>query len=90
MLLSSRFASPLPAGAGVASSIKEWTATVQLAVVQYYDVDIADAHAVEHFRGDLIKPVPNHDFCSQCGQLTSTGINGNVTTRSGHLARRWI
>jgi hypothetical protein len=37
MLLSSRLTFPLPAGAGVASNgVKEWAATVQLPVVQYY------------------------------------------------------
>jgi hypothetical protein len=47
MLLSCCLTFPLSVGAGVAANgIKEGTATVQLAVVQYYDLDIADAHAV--------------------------------------------
>jgi hypothetical protein len=61
MLLSSRFTFPFPTGARVASNgVKEWTATVQLPVVQYYDVDVADAYAIQHFSADLVKPVLNH------------------------------
>jgi hypothetical protein len=61
VLLRSRFTFPLAAGAGVASNgIKEWTTAVQLAVVQYHDVDIADACAIQKLSADFIKPVFNH------------------------------
>jgi hypothetical protein len=51
MLLRGRFAFPLSTRAGVASDrIKVRTATVQLAIVQYYDVDIADTCAVQNAR----------------------------------------
>jgi hypothetical protein len=44
MFLGSGLTFPLAVGAGVATDgVKVWTAAVQLAVVQYYDVDVGDA-----------------------------------------------
>ena len=61
VLLRCRFTFPLRTGAGVTSDRKKVrTAPVQLAIVQYDDVDIADACAIQKFSADFIKPVFNH------------------------------
>jgi hypothetical protein len=104
MLLGSRFTFPLPGGAGVASDrVKEWTAAVQLAIVQYYDVDIADVCAIQKLCADFIKPVLNHIAAPVLGEklmrrmviLQRTQIIRHVAkfSQDGRVAEitgRWI
>ena len=62
MLLSSRLTFPLASGTAItANRIKVRATAVQIAVVQYYDVDIADTYAVQKFSADLIQAVSNHN-----------------------------
>jgi hypothetical protein len=94
---------PLPAGAGVASNgIKERTTAVQLPVVQYHDVDIGDAYAIQKLCVDFIKPVFNHIAAPVLSEKSCDGwqrhnalkSSGNAElSQDGRIAEitgRWI
>jgi hypothetical protein len=62
--LGGRLALPLATGTAIASDrIKVRTTAVQLAVVNYDDVDVADTCTIQKFSADFIKAVLNHDGC---------------------------
>jgi hypothetical protein len=50
---------------GIASTC---VARRQLAVVQYHDVDISDACAIQKFSADFVKPVFNHIVAPVLGE----------------------